>query len=898
VSVLQCPNCSSEIPDGKSFCADCGAAVEDIGMLRTATNPPEPHTPTSSDGQPARFLPGDMVARRYRIVGLLGRGGMGEVYRADDLKLGQPVALKFITAGFENDPGRLDRFLNEVKLARLVSHPTVCRVFDVGEIGGEHYLSMEYVDGEDLASLLSRIGRLPKDKAVELSRQLCAGLAAAHEQGILHRDLKPSNVMIDGRGRAKITDFGLAGLPESIEDGEIQLGTPAYMAPEQLAGREVSFRSDLFALGLVLYELFTGNRAYRADSRVDLMRQQSEHTPASPSSFVEGLDPAVEAIILRCLDPEPANRPASALSVAAALPGGDPLAAALAAGETPSPELVAAQGSSTAMKPSLAIGLAVGALLLIALAGRLNSASTLRTYLPMDKPPAAMVDRAREIIEAFGYTEPTYRRPTDSGFGYSIWRNRIDWIWKNAPPHERLDRLASPQANVMSFWYRQEPTIMMPDNDFGSFAGGFVGRWNPFPENTSGIMVSLDPIGRLEFFVHTPRRYTEEPAPEIEPDWSTAFELAGLDMADYTPVEPRYQRYMAPDQRAAWIGPRPGAVGDTIRIETGMSDGRLVLFALLDPVELDQLANEPDNLKGPDANALAFLTILIGILIGGALLARSNLQKGRADRRGALRLGAFIFLFTLGMTALQTHGLFTRNAVFLIFPVVATALFYAALMVVLYLAVEPIARKNWPSMLVSWTRLLGLSSGNLRDPLIGRSILAGMALAVVPLFALYTANSILAAITASPVEPTTGNWTVLLGQRATLATILIQGMSCLGQVLSLAFILVIAKMVLRHTVLAIPVAGVVYMLMGGLVQDSPEKTVVYGVLSVLVTAIHIGLLLRFGLVGLLAAVFVDDLHGLTHVTDWSAWHAQPGIMAMTAFTALATYGVWAATARK
>ena len=896
--MLRCPNCSSEVPDGKSFCADCGAAVDDIGMLRTATSPLEPQAPPSSDAEPARFLPGDMVAGRYRVVGLLGRGGMGEVYRADDLKLGQPVALKFITSGLENEPGRLERFLNEVKLARLVAHPTVCRVYDVGEIDGEHYLSMEYVDGEDLASLLNRIGRLPKDKAVELSRQLCAGLAAAHEQGILHRDLKPANVMIDGRGRAKITDFGLAGLPESIESGEIMLGTPAYMAPEQLAGREVSIRSDLYALGLVLYELFTGNRAYRADSRVDLMRQQNEHTPATPSSLVDGLDPAVEAIILRCLDPEPANRPVSALAIAAALPGGDPLAAALAAGETPSPELVAAQGVSTAMKPALAVGLAVGALLLIALAGRLNSANALRTHLPMDRPPAAMVDRAREVIAAFGYTEPTYRQPVDSAFGYSIWDNRIDWIWKNAPPDERLDRLASPQANVMSFWYRQNPTIMMPDNEFGSFAGGFVGRWNPFPEKTGGILVSLDPVGRLEFFVHTPRRYTEQLVPEIEPDWSTAFELAGLDMADYTPVEPRYQRYMAPDHRAAWVGPRPGAVDDTVRIETGMSDGRLVLFAILDPVELDQLAGEPENLKGPDVNALVFLTILIGVLIGSALLARSNLQKGRADRRGALRLGAFIFVFTLGLISLQTHGLLTKNAVFLIFPVVATGLFYAALMVVLYLAVEPMARKNWPSMLVSWTRLLGLNPGNLRDPLIGRSVLAGLVLGAVPLFFLYAANSILAAVTGSPVEPAVGNWNVLLGQRATLATIFIQALAGLGQVLSLAFILVIGKIFLRRTWLAILVAGVVYMFMGGLVQDSPERTIVFGALTLVVTAIHIGLLLRFGLVGLLAAVLVDDLQNLTQVTDWSAWYAQPGITVMAAFAALAAYGVWAATARK
>ena len=154
------------------------------------------------------------------------------------------------------------RFFAEVRLSRQVSHPNACGVCtDVGEIEGQDYLSMEYVDGEDLASLLKRIGRLPPDKALEISRELCAGLAAAHDKGVLHRDLKPSNVMIDGRGRARITDFGLAVAAHEVIEGEVS-GTPAYMAPEQLAGKGASVRSDIYALGLVLYELSTGRKAF------------------------------------------------------------------------------------------------------------------------------------------------------------------------------------------------------------------------------------------------------------------------------------------------------------------------------------------------------------------------------------------------------------------------------------------------------------------------------------------------------------------------------------------------------------------------------------------------------------------------------------------------------------
>ena len=189
---------------------------------------------------------GTILAGRYRIIGLLGRGGMGEVYRADDLTLGQPVALKFLPARAVGDAAALSRFHNEVRTARQVSHHNVCRIHDVGEADGEPFLTMEYVDGEDLASLLRRIGRLPADKALESAHQLCAGLAAAHNMGVLHRDLKPANVMLDGRGVVKITDFGLANFSEQIARDDVS-GTPAYMAPEQLAGGRASIATDLYA---------------------------------------------------------------------------------------------------------------------------------------------------------------------------------------------------------------------------------------------------------------------------------------------------------------------------------------------------------------------------------------------------------------------------------------------------------------------------------------------------------------------------------------------------------------------------------------------------------------------------------------------------------------------------
>src|SRR5260370_7925011 len=273
------------------------------------------------------------------MVELLGKGGMGEVFRADDLKLGQTVALKFLPKRLAADGTRLARLLNEVRVAREVSHPNVCRVYDVGDMEGEPFISMEYVHGEGLAGLLRRIGRLPADKALQISRQVCAGLAAAHAKGVLHRDLKPGNVLLDERGVARITDFGLAGLADEFRGANIREGTPAYMAPEQLAGKEVSVRSDIYSLGLMLYELFTGQCAFRSGTLPQIIEERRSSTPVSPSNLVD-LDPLVERAILTCLEVQPSRPPASALAAAPALPGGNPLPEALTPRATPSPHIL------------------------------------------------------------------------------------------------------------------------------------------------------------------------------------------------------------------------------------------------------------------------------------------------------------------------------------------------------------------------------------------------------------------------------------------------------------------------------------------------------------------------------------------------------------------------------
>jgi len=287
----------------------------------------------------ARFAPGANVAGRYRIVTLAGRGGMGEVYRADDLKLGHPVALKFLPREVAEGSRQFQLFLDEVRLSRLIAHPNICRVYDINEAGGQHFLSMEYIDGENLNVLLRRIGRLPADKAFEIAQQLCAGLAAAHEKGILHRDLKPANIMIDGKGQARIADFGLARLADGQSSAGEIAGTPAYMAPEQLARGETTIQSDLYSLGLILYELSTGRAVHKHTSIHELRHERPAASSSPPASLIADLDPAFERAILHCLNEDPGQRPHSARSVAEAL----------AAVGTPAP------GSAPPAMPSLAV---------------------------------------------------------------------------------------------------------------------------------------------------------------------------------------------------------------------------------------------------------------------------------------------------------------------------------------------------------------------------------------------------------------------------------------------------------------------------------------------------------------------------------------------------------------
>ena len=661
-----------------------------------------------------RFQPGTVLDDRYRIVGRLGRGGMGEVYRADDLRLGQPVALKFLPESVDRDPARLTQLHTEVRMARQVSHPNVCRVYDVGEFAGHTFLSMEYVDGEDLSTLLRRIGRFQEDRAIELARQICAGLAAAHDRGVVHRDLKPANIMLDGSGRIRLTDFGLAGAAGEV----LRAGTPAYMAPEQVAGGEVTPRSDIYALGLVLYELFTGKRALEAATLAELIAKREQATITLPSDLVRGLDDAIERVIMRCLDPDPARRPGSALAVAAALPGGDPLAAALAAGETPSPEMVAAAGTTGAISTRAAViaaaGLAAGAFALALLYQHV----LLINRVPLPKPPDALVDRAQEIVTKFGYGDQV--RSTDAGM-----RNSLNWatyISSTSADPNRWAALNTPRPASVYLWYRTSPQLLEP---FG--AENNVTPNNP-PLTVPGMTLTLiDTAGRLTLFTAIPES-TLAGTPGST-DWARVFDAAALPMSTFTAVAPESVPGTYADERKAWEGRLPERPDLTVRVEAAAFRGRPVSFTVTGPWNRPGLATAPSFARRYNAVMAQITSVVMpGLMLTGVLLARRNVKLGRGDRRGAFRAAsAFFVLLMIAWLLGDRHVPAFNSEIAVMFTAIGTALFGAAVLWLTYLGLEPYVRRFAPDSLIGWTRLL---AGSWRDPRVGRDVFIGVSAAL------------------------------------------------------------------------------------------------------------------------------------------------------------------------
>jgi len=250
-----------------------------------------------------------VLSQRYEILAEAGHGSMGNVYKARDRETREVVALKLLKPEIASDQTMVERFKNELLFARKITHKNVCRVHEFNRIGPIAYTSMEFVEGESLRSVLNRFGGLPPRKAIDITNQICSGLKEAHAQGIVHRDLKPENVMIDSQGNVKIMDFGIARSMEAVTrlTGSM-VGTPAYMAPEQVGGKSVDYRTDIYSLGLIMYEVFTGAQAFQAENAVAVALKQMRESPVPPHEIEPMVPVPIERAILKCLEKEPGKR--------------------------------------------------------------------------------------------------------------------------------------------------------------------------------------------------------------------------------------------------------------------------------------------------------------------------------------------------------------------------------------------------------------------------------------------------------------------------------------------------------------------------------------------------------------------------------------------------------------
>jgi len=828
------------------------------------TGPPTNPTMPSEIGE-GRFPAGTLVDGRHRIISLLGRGGMGEVYRASDLKLKQPVALKFLPDAAAQNPRLRARLHREVRLARQISHPNVCRVYDIGEVDGAAFISMQYIDGEDLASLLRRIGHLPHDKALEIARRLCAGLAAAHDKAVVHRDLKPANIMIDGRGQVFITDFGLASTARELARADVRSGTPAYMAPEQLQGREVSIGSDLYALGLVLYEMFTGKRAF------DQSRQPADKPP-SLSRVAKNLDPAVARAIERCLEVDPRDRPESALAVAASLPGGDPLAEALAAGVTPSPHMVAASENSDVITVRWTIVILAFVFAGLAAAVVLGGRASVLRLTPSENPPEVLSQKAREMIKAFGYTAT----PVDRAFGFFWTDNYQRYAEQSEPTSEYRAQLTRGQPPLISFWYRESPQYLLPRN---ANSVVFLND-DPALAYPGEVFIWIDRQGRLWSFEAVPPAEDYSSESNRPGDWDALFAAAGADRSRFTRVEPQWIPRVTFDDRAAWTGTLAHAPSVPMRIEAASWKGRLVYFRMIGPWTVFQVRSA--LLTEAQTAGLWVSLGLGGIVIAAAgFVAWRNLRAGRGDPRSASRLAAVTMVCSILSWLMTAHHVptlaYSRSA----FVAFALPVYYAGIVWVLYMAIEPYVRRRWPQSLITWTRVL---SGRARDPLVGTHVLFGTACGIAIAIGLSVKASMLLGEGFVPVDLA---YRLLQGAGWALRSWLGSLLSSVVGALGLLVLFLIARITLRRDWMASVAVVIMFSAVAILQSPRPLMEAVFAVPSI---ALYLWILIRLGVLPMVITDFVASvLTTFPLTTDLSAWYSGATLFALATVLVLAIW---------
>ena len=791
-----------------------------------------------------QLAPGTVLGGRYRIVAPLGSGGMGEVYRADDLRLGQTIALKFVS---RSRPDLDRRLLEEVRIGREIAHPNVCRLYDVAEVDGHIFISMEFISGEDLSSLLRRVGRLPTDRAVAVAREICAGVAAAHEKGVIHRDLKPGNVMIDGRGRARITDFGLAVFEETSAR-HVSAGTPAYMAPEQLEGKPASIRSDVYAVGLVLYELFTGRRAFEARSTQELITRQRASDYTLPSMAASDVPQTVERVIAACLRPDSEKRPESLEHVLAELPGSDALTAAVAAGETPSPEMVAAAAARGDLRAAVAWSLLAFVFAGLAVVAVLSPRASIAGRVVDLKSADVLAEKSREVL-----------RLAAPGL------QRSDWSHSFVRDDDR---------RTMRYLYRQSPEVMRPLNGTRR-----VIAHDP-PLTLPGMAdVSFTPSGQLErlHVVPSSRRVAGNVPPLA---WGPLLAFTGADIGGLREVSPMYSVPTDNDTRKAWVA------ADGQRIEAASFGGRAVYMQVYSASHADPRRQARQIVNARSISTLMTVVLLIAIPISGILIAWRNIRRRRTDYAGAFRVAATMFWLATITGLLGSHHngdlLYEwRSATTL----VAFAGFWGLSTWIIYVAIEPLVRRRWPHMLISWTRLL---SGRLRDPMVGRDLLIGAALGIgIALLGL------LPALMPDAAPFPTSSVRVAGGGRMLLSVVVFVMFEVIGRCIGLLTMMVILRAALR-TDRATIVAAAMFTTLATFADATGPLALQIG-FGVLVGVAICYILFRYGLLALAGAgLFSLMLTTIPIILDSGSPLFTGGVFTVILLASVAVYGAMTA----
>lgn len=853
------------------------------------TQPPSSNASWLGKSRRERLVAGAMVGTRYRIVSPLGRGGMGEVYRADDLELGQSVALKFLPDHLADDAVALDRLRNEVRTARQIAHPNVCRVYDIGNAGRDYFLTMEFVDGEDLASVIRRLGAPGREKSLELSRQICAGLHAAHELGVLHRDLKPANIMLDGRGRARITDFGLAALAADLAGKREHAGTPAYMAPEQLTRGEVSVRSDIYSLGLILIELFTGKSPNLGKSIEQLLQtQQSGSVSGTIATIAREIDPAVERVIEHCVAIDPKDRPSSAMSVVAALPGGDPIAAALAAGETPSPQLIAAAGSAGLLSIRTA-SLLLGAVLIGLIIHLILGARTrLINQTPLPKSPEVLLDRARELAASFGANPDDAR---DWAHGFVPDTGYVQYLGAQERPIDEAAAIRKPAPPAIKYWYRQARETLVPRTS--QMTTAVISAVNP-PTISRGMSgLDLSPDGKLIKFYSIPNAWnsaalaaatqpatqpTSAPAPF---DPQPALRAAGFDVAALQSVDPAFTPVIPFDDRLAFAGTYPNS-DVAARIEMATYAGKLTSMVVLAPWELPTYSF-PRPAEWQEAVGGLFQLLVFG---GSGVLIAVNFAQRRGDPRGAMKVAVFIGLIDL-LTWVFANSRPGPPGIVMVqfFQAFAFALLLGSLAWSLYMGLEPYIRRRSPHRLVAWSRLL---EGRFRDPLVGRDLLIGLCHGAIAVAAVCIMQQIFVESLDKFITSNAGV-TMLHSLRPVFDTISSYFVHCITGAMMFLILPLILQTILRSWLAA---TIVFWLFIAAFVGSRGWDSLIF---AAIVWAGSLLALYRYGVVAGAAAIFVVNLLGGSDPpANWSAWYATPGLVCTLAVAALAVFGFYVA----